>query len=335
MTRVIFQVIPMNSNTPNTNTNTTDITISKDLKPCNHPITHQAQISGDLVCTSCGQVLQSNSQLSTEPAFLDRGHFAHSGATSVASLSHQQRSELSLRTLADQLINTYALKPSYSTEAVDLMHQYWQRCDSKFKYGHGGNRLLVAILFLLSRRDRLAINLTLLSASIDSSPQDCGVFFEALTALNPALKALAASVDFTEKTLDRLLNELKSNFNICILDSHIHSLQIKTGALANLIQDTEKGSSRSAESTALAATWITLSSLCIPKVPLEGAISNVCVSATLSLKTVKLKYSQIIDKLTERAKELLPTTFATIQNQNKTQRLALLLDNLSLLIGVS
>ena len=328
------------NNTDNTDTDNTIKILNNFTTQCTHQIHNQTQISGDLICTACGQVLQSNSNLASEPAFLDRPHSHsqsqfHSVANLVPALSYQQRSELSLRTLANQLIDTYALKPSYSIEAINLIHQYWQHCNSKFKYGHTGNRLLVAVLFLLARRDRLAINLSLLSASINSSPQDCGVFFETLTTLNPALKALATSEDFTEKTLDCLLKELESNFNICILDSqiHFHSLQMKTGALANLIQDTEKGSSTSAESTALAATWIALYSLGIPKLPLESAVSNICVSATLSQKTVRSKHSQIIQKLTERAKELLPTTFATIQNQNKTKKLALLLDNLSLLIG--
>lgn len=290
--------------------------------------------SGDLICLKCGQVLQSNSQLSLEPAYLDRGINPKYLPVDPLKLSHQERSELALHVLSKKLISTFALKPSYETEAIELMQKYWTTTGCKQKYGLNGNRLLISAIFLLARRDHLAVNLSLLASSIDSNPQECGVFFDPLIKLDSSLRSLSKISDFIERSVDLLLNQLSLQYHMTIIDSHLQNLLRKTQKIAELLQEEERGSSKSAESISLAAAWISLSSLLLISeskiIKLDSVIQSVCDSSNLSFRTVKTKYSLLIDKLFGRAVELLPSTFST--QMKKQLKFSLLLINLNFII---
>lgn len=292
--------------------------------------------SGDLICIKCGQVLQSNSQLSLEPAYLDRGTLNYSNPATI-KLSHQERSELFLHTLARKLIASFALKPSYETESLELMQKYWTSTGTKQRYGLAGNRLLIAAIFLLARRDHLAVNLTLLAASIDSTPQECGALFDPLIKIDPSLRSLAQISDFVERSVDLLVNELSLQHGLVVVDSNqLHSLLIQqTRKIAHLLQEEERGASKSAECTALAAAWISLAALLVTnentaKIKLEPVVQSVCDSSTLAFRSVKTKHSLLIDKLLERATELLPSTFTL--TLTRPRKISLLLINLNLII---
>ena len=290
------------------------------MDKCNHDSLDSSSFSfsGDLICTKCGQVLQNNSQLASEPLYLDKDHkyLGAAFAPSIIKLTHQERSEFCLLSLARKLITSFALKPSYETEAIDLLHRYWAAATateskSKNKYGLTGNRLLVAAIFLLSRRDHLAVNLTILSASIDSTAQECGAFFDPLIRLDESLRSLAKVSDFVEKTVDALIKAIYETFGVIIIESNRHLLVKRTGIISTLLELEESGSSRSAECTALASSWIILAALLqdTKTIKIDSAVQSVCDSSTLSFKTVKLKYNTLIDKLLELAKQLLPSTF--------------------------
>lgn len=310
--------------------------MNKDPNICEHESSDT--FSGDLICIKCGKVLQNNSQLSLEPAFIDLANKYASKAASVPmdpfKLSHQERSELALRSLARKLISSFALKPSYETEALELMHQVWTETDCKMRYGMIGNRLLIAAIFLLSRRDHLAVNLALLSAAIDSTPHECGALFDNLIKIDSSLRALSKVSDFVPRTLDLFINELARISNVVVVESHRHGILLQAQTIAELLQTEESGSSRSAEATALAASWISLSALFPLKSSeashLDLTVQHVCEASALPLKTVKLKYSLLVDKLLQIANELMPTTFST--KLTRPRKLALLLCNLSLII---
>lgn len=294
--------------------------------------------SGDLICIKCGKVLQSNSQLSLEPAFIDLANQYASKHPDPFKLSHQQRSELALQLLARKLITSFALKPSYETESLELLHRFWAETECKQRYGMLGNRMLIAAIFLLARRDHLAVNLTLLAASIDSTPHECGALFDNLIKIDPSLRSLAQISDFVPRSLDVLIEELARVHGVVVLESHRHGILQQTQAIADLLQSEESGSSRSAESTALAASWLALSALFPLKSPqssqLDSAVKNVCEASILPLKTVKQKHSFLVDKLFLIAHELMPRTFGNAK-LTRQQRLALLLSNLSTLVHKS
>lgn len=302
--------------------------------------------SGNLICTRCGQVIQDNSQLSLDAPFKPITTFNNTSTTNqhprhhyTPHLSHQERSELALSALARKLIDALALKASYQDEAAQLMQRYWnsQSQPVKQRYGLAGNRLLAACLFLLARRDHLAVNLAVLAEAVDSSAAECGSLFDPLVKLEPSLRVLAKVADFSEKCLNRLLLELKQSFALIILEQHTHNLRLQADFLANLLQNDETGGSKSAESTALAAAWIVTDALIqeskIPESPaalaaIESAIGTLCEASKLSLTTVKSKRNILFDLLLERAKILLPGTFTT-SSLSKKQLKILLLDNLS------
>lgn len=332
-----------------TNSTNNNIYIINNNSHCSHESTSTSTLndtisfSGDLICAHCGQVLQNNSQLASEPVYLDRDRkytgtsaisaISSSGFNSAPSLTHQERSELALTALLRKLITSFALKPSYEPETLQLMHRYWDHAAPKQKYGLVGNRLLVATVFLLARRDRLAVNLNLLAASIDSTPQECGVFLDPLIQLEPSLRSLAKVDDFIPRSLDLVINQLCLNYGFALKDgSHLHFLAQETFWIAELLKEEESGSSRSAECTALAATWITFSALLIDsKISLDPVIKIVTESSTLSFKTVKLKYNSLIDKLLERAEILLPSTFSL--KLTRPRKISLLLHHLQEIIN--
>ena len=299
--------------------------------------THLASSSfaGDLVCLSCGKVLQSNSQLSLEPVFLDRDINKPSPVVCPArTLSHQEREELALKLLARKLVSSFALKTAYEAEALGLMRQYWTDSQSKQKYGLTGNRLLIACIFLLARRDHLAVNLGLLAASIDSTVQDCGAFFDSLVKLDPGLRSLALVSDYTERAVDLLVSHLNRLHGLQVIDRHMQGLKQRSQSIAELLQETESGSSKSAEATALAAASLALSALLLrDSLPIDlesSALPHICDISTVSFKTVKLKRAALIEKLQGRANQLLPSMFSI--KATRQRRLALLLDNLDSLL---
>jgi hypothetical protein len=214
------------------------------------------------------------------------------------------------------------------------MHSYWSLYECKQKYGMVGNRLLIAAIFLLARRDHLAVNLCLLAAAIDSAPRECGTFFDSLIGIDPELRSLAKASDFVARSLDQLVKQLTNSFNIVIYESHLHSLQLQGAKIASLLEADETGSSRVSESIALAAVWIAISALFIPESPpknlssqLETAVKAVCESSALSFKAVKTKHSILIEKLLDHARQLLPSTFSV--RLSKSKMTALLLFNLA------
>lgn len=294
-------------------------------------------ISGDLICLKCGQVLQSNSHLSLEPSYLERPLVAPLKLSSSDSfkLSHQERSESALRSLARKLIFSFALKSSYEPEAFELMQKYWAGTESKQKYGLNGNRLLIAAIFLLARRDHLAINLTLLASSIDSTSQECGVFLDPLIKLDPSLRSLSQISDFVDRSVDLLLTQLYLQYKITLIESHLQALLERTNKIAYLLQEEERGSSKTAESISLAAAWVSLSALLLSdtKVKLETAVHCVCDISALSFRTVKSKHSLLLDKLLVRGFELLPNTFSgAALRLTRPKKINLMLKHLNLLI---
>lgn len=308
---------------------------------CSH--LNSSAFSGDLVCLTCGKVLQSNSQLSSEPPpplppFLDRP--TRNPSTSTAAfisanshkLSHQDREELNLKLLARKLISAFALKPSHETEALSLMHRYWSQGSSKQKYGLTGTRLLIAAIFLLARRDHLAVNLGLLAGSVDASAQDCGVFFDQLVKIDPSLRSLARVEDYSERAVDLLVSHLHRLHGLQILDSH--KLKQVAQSIADLLQDSESGSSKSAEATALAASSLALDSLLrrdFQSIDLVASIvPQICEASNVSLKMVKIKRAALVEKLLERAAELLPSMFSL--KMTRQRKLNLLLENLEIIL---
>lgn len=292
-------------------------------------------ISGNLICLKCGQVLQSNNQLSLEPAYLDRPTFAHQPTTDPFKLTHQERSELALRDLARKIISSFALKTSYEPEALELMRKYWANPECKQKYGLIGNRLLIAAIFLLARRDHLAINLKLLSSSIDATSQECGAFLDPLIKIDPTLRSLSHIADFVERSVDLLLTQLYLQYKLTLIESHLLSLLNRTQRIAHLLKEEERGSSKIAESISLAASWIALSALLLSdtKVKLEPAIRRICNASALSFRTVQSKYSLLIDKLLDQGVELLPSTFSgAALRLTRPRRIALMLKHLNLII---
>lgn len=293
--------------------------------------------SGDLICLKCGQVLQINSQLSLEPAYLDRPgvNQKYQTHTDPLKLSHQERSELALHSLARKLISSFALKSSYESEAIELMQKFWTITECKQKYGLSGNRLLIAAIFLLARRDHLAINLTLLATSIDSTSQECGVFLDPLIKIDPSLRSLSQISDFVERSVDLLLTQLFLHYQMKLIESHLQFLLQQTQKIAYLLKEEERGSSKTAESISLAAAWVSLSGLLLfdTKIKVEAMVHLVCDVSALSFRTVKSKHSILLDKLFERGVELLPSTFSgTALRLTRPRRISLMLKHLNLII---
>ena len=316
-----------------------DSVTSVDYTNCSH--LDSTAFSGDLICLNCGKVLQSNSQLSLDPVYLDRDtnkHNSHSSHSSQGGIprqpiSHQEREESALRFTARKLISSFALKPAYEAEALELMHKYWVDSEAKQKYGISGNRLLIAAIFLLARRDHLAVNLGLLAATIDSSAQECGAFFDPLIKLDPGLRSLARVSDYTERAVDLMVSLLRRLHGLKIIEAHLHPLKQKSESIALLLQDTETGSSKSAEAVALAASSLALSALLLNDshpVDLDDALlPQICDAANVPFKSVKTKRTALIAKLQERADALLPSLFSVKMTRQRKQ--ALLLQHLDLL----
>ena len=343
--------IPMEDGDPTSDPvdpySTTTIIISEldtenAISTCQHA--SSSPFSGDLICLTCGKVLQANSQLSLDPVYLDRdiNKPKRSGSSSCAQLNssarfkltHSEREESALRVLARKLIASFALKPAYETEAFELMQRYWMSSESKQKYGLAGNRLLIASIFLLARRDHLAINLGLLADSIDASPQECGGFFDPLIKLDPELRSLARVSDYTERAVDLIISQLYAIHNLKIIEGHLHGLKQKAELIAELLQITENGSSKSAEAVALASTSLALSALLLhdsQSIDLDSSLlPHICEISSVSLKSVKLKRSDLMAKLQERANQLLPSMFSA--KMTRKSRQSLILKHLDILL---
>ena len=105
---------------------------SVDYTNCSH--LDSTTFSGDLICLNCGKVLQSNSQLSLDPVYLDRDTNRHSsqGVIPRQLITHQEREESSLRFTARKLISSFALKPAL--EALELMHSTGRLGSQKIRH---------------------------------------------------------------------------------------------------------------------------------------------------------------------------------------------------------
>lgn len=305
---------------------------------CGHKRTEH--ISGDLVCLVCGKVVQSNSLLTTEPnvselmqSSRNGGKFAPTPVQLQPNLSHEARSLADLHKLAVSLINAFALKTTYEEEAFRLMNLYWESTGSAFRFGKSGYRLLVACLFLLARRDHLAVSLATVAESIQSTCFECGQFIVPLTQLEPSLRCLATPSDFVEHELGALAHKLTIQHGLVIVESKIHDLVSQAIKIASLLQDT--GSSTSSQSIALAASWIALDAFLhsdsalfqglISEKAVERAVHEIIAdNSALSIRNVTGKRNSLIDLLLEVGKSNLPATFTTLP-PTKPRRYALLL----------
>lgn len=308
---------------------------------CGHERTEH--ISGDLICLLCGKVIQSNSLLTADPsvAELMRDNRASSKLASIPiqlqpSLSHEARSLADLHKLASNLISAFALKSGYEEEAFLLMKSYWESVKSSQKFGKSGQRLLVACLFLLARRDHLAVSFSALAESIQATRYECGQFSSALIQLDPSLRTLSDPSDFVEHELVTLVSQLNSRYGLVIAEAKIHELFVEAVKVASLINDS--GSSVSSQSVALASSWIVLDSflasdkVLFDRLIKEQAIEKVVKDVTadydfISMRSVTSKRNLLIERLVEVGKACLPATFNSLR-RTKPCRYALLLQYL-------
>ncbi len=317
---------------------------------CSHQRTEH--ISGDLICLSCGKVIQSNSLLSTELSVAEALQETHkqSKLTSIPiqlkpSLTHEAKSLAELRTLAANLISSFALKPGYEDEAFHLMANYWEINKSTVKFGKSGNRLLVACLFLLARRDHLAINFSSLAEYVQSSRFECGHYLNSIIQIEPSLRTLADPGDFTEHEITTLASLLSQRYGLVIAESKIHELSRQAGKLSSLESDT--GSSSSSQSIALAASWIVLDAFLHSDMDLfdallkEKAVEQVVRdviddNTSLSLRSVTSKRNALITELLEIGKSCLPSTFGSLKLSKSRQLLLMfsLLDEILVFVNM-
>lgn len=306
---------------------------------CEH---HESEdYSGDLICSQCGKVIQSNSVYTLEPSISEiiqsnqpTSRLAHVPVQLTKSLSHEGRSELKLHQLTKSLITTFALKSTYEDDAFALMRSYWQTNDSAIMYGAHGNRLLVACLFLLARRDRLAVNLTSLAQAIQSTPNACGQYFASLIQLEPSLRVLADAQSFVEHEVTSICDWLKTHYGLVIIEAKQRDLVRNAEKLAKFLIDFESGSSKASQTIAVAATWIAMDAF-LHSDPLlfapilkdniiEVALNAACNHSFISIRSITARKNEIIDFLTNLGTTNLPATFNPLPT-TKPKRYSLIL----------
>ena len=312
---------------------------------CRHERTEH--ISGDLICLMCGKVIHANSLLSAEPSVADllqdsqkRSKLASIPVQLKSAFTHEAKSLAELRSLASNLITAFALKSSYEQEALNLMTKFWDANKSNIKFGKSGNRLLVTCLFLLARRDRLAVNFESLAESIQSNRFECGRYVNPVIQIDPNLRTLADPVDFAEHEIVTLLSLLTKKYGLVIAEAKIHELSCQAIKIASLASDS--GSSSSSQSIALAAVWIVLDAFLHSDMELfdrlieEKAIEQTLTeiihdNSSLSLRNVINKRKALITTLLELGKSSMPATFGNLV-QTKPRLYSLLLSSLDELL---
>ncbi len=305
---------------------------------CKHERTDH--ISGDLICLNCGYVLQANSMLSSEPCIIelpqDKQRIIKFSSVPVQlkqSPTHEAKSLSDLQALAANIISAFALKSSYEGEALSLMTKYWEANNRKVRFGKAGNRLLITCLFLLARRDHLAVNFSTLAESIQSNRFECGQFVNSLIQLDPSLRTLANPVDFSEHEVSTLLHRLSDKYGLVVLEPKIHDLSCKARKASSLL--TDAGSSASSQSVALAAAWIVVDAFVnsdkqmfhdlLKEGALELAVKEIIDgNSTLSLRKVSSNRKALISGLLEIGKSSIPSTFGSLR-ASKTRQYSLLL----------
>lgn len=297
--------------------------------------------SGDLICSRCGKVIQSNSAYTLEPSISEliqsnqpTSRLVNVPVQLTKSLSHEARSELKLHQLAKSLITTFALKITYEDDAFSLMREYWKTAGSAIMYGARGNRLLVACLFLLARRDRLAVNLTALAEAIQSTPNACGQNFSSLIQIDPSLRVLSNAESFVEHEVTSMCDWLKTHYGLFIIEAKQRDLVRNAEKLVRLLADSGNGSSKASETIALAATWIAIDAFLhsepilfasiIKDSILEIAINAACNRSFISIRSIIARKNEIIDRLIQLGTNNLPATFNPLP-PTKPKRYSLLL----------
>lgn len=224
------------------------------------------------------------------------------------------------------------------------MREYWKTTDSAIMYGAHGNRLLVACLFLLARRDQLAVNLTALAEAIQSTPNACGQYFLSLIQIDPSLRVLSDAESFVEHEVTSMCGWLKTHYGLFIVEFKQRDLVRNAEKLAKLLTESESGSSKASETIALASTWIAIDAFLhsdpilfaslLKDDILKVAINAACNRSFISIRSITARKNEIIDRLIQLGTNNLPVTFIPLPPTKPKRYLLLLsyLDDLLLFV---